>query len=347
MRRAGMSVRKQSVLLAIFALSAPCLAWAEEKPDVMEIIRNADAATKAVQAVSYRAEFWAEGDLANRMPRVTGEVLARRPVASKFWPLSMGYKAPPHRLRGTATAPGGGATARFDCAVSGKKAFVLDHERRKCIFGSMPVVTIPYAPAAHLRMIEYVHPTPFDDELHSKVARHEGVKHVGGVPCDVVYVLYRNGSDSRWYFGQQDYLPRGVERLNPRGKTILLLSEVNTTPSITEETFEPECPDGYTGHPRILRPYESEDLEEYVGIYRINDAQVREVMLKNGRLFTQRTGHPPLQILWAGDDTFYYADSFVSLTFYRDEDGEIAHQVLDRLYGDEEKAIRTEYVTAP
>jgi hypothetical protein len=342
-----MCAKKQSVLLAILVLTSPCPIWADEKPDVMEIIRNADATTKAVQAVSYRAEFRAEGELANTMPPVTGEVFARRPAASKLWPFSMGYKAPPHRLRGTVNTVAGGTTVRFDCAVSGKKAFLLDHDRRKCLSGKMPVARVPYAAAARLRMIEYVHSTPFSDELHSKVARHEGVKDVGGVPCDVVYVLYRNGSDSRWYFGQKDYLPRGVERLSPRGKTILLLSEVNTAPEITEETFEPQCPEGYTEHQRILKPYESEELEEYAGLYRINDAEVREVIHKNGRLFTQRTGHPPLQILWAGNDTFYYADSFVSLKFFRNDDGKITHQVLDRLYGDEEKAVRTASVATP
>ncbi|UCG34366.1 MAG: hypothetical protein JSU68_06945 [Phycisphaerales bacterium] len=342
-----MCARKQSVLLAVFGLAAPCLAWAQEKSDVMEIIQKADAATKAVQAVSYRAEFRAEGELASKMPRVTGEVFARRPVTSKLWPFSMGYKAPPYRLRGTATAPAGEATVQFDCAVSGKKTFVLDHDRRKCLSGKMPVADIPYAAATRLRMIEYVHPTPFSDELNSKVARHEGVKDVGGVSCDVVYVLYRTGSDSRWYFGREDHLPRGVERLSPRGKTVLLLSDVNTAPEMTEETFEPQCPEGYAEHRRTLKPYDSEDLKEYVGVYRINDAEMREVVLKNGRLFTQRTGHNPLQILWAGNDTFYYADSFVSLKFYRDDDGKITHQVLDRLYGDEEKAVRTEYVTAP
>jgi outer membrane lipoprotein-sorting protein len=342
-----MSVRTQSALLAIFALTVPCTVWADDKPDVLEIIQKADAATKAVQDVSYRAEFWAEGEWASKMPRVTGEVFAHRPARSKLWPFSMGYDAPPFRLRGTATALAGGPTVRFDCAVCGKKVFVLDHDRRTCLFGKMPVANIPYSPAAQLRMIEYVHPTPFSDELESKVARHEGVKDVGGVSCDVIYVLYRNGSESRWYFGQEDHLPRGVERLSPKGKTVLLLSEVNTEPDITEETFEPQCPEGYTEHQRILKHREPEDLKEYVGIYRINDTEVREVMYKKDRLYTQRTGNPPLQILWAGNDTFYYPDSFVSLRFYRDDDGKITRQVLDRLYGDEETAVRTECVSTP
>ena len=78
-----MSVRTQSALLAIFALTVPCTVWADDKPDVLEIIQKADTATKAVQEVSYRAEFWAEGEWASKMPKVTGEVFARRPARSR------------------------------------------------------------------------------------------------------------------------------------------------------------------------------------------------------------------------------------------------------------------------
>ena len=59
-----------------------------------------------------------------------------------------------------------------------------------------------------------------------------------------------------------------------------------------------------------------------------------------GRVLTRRTENPKLELFPAGGDTFYYADSFISLTFVRDENGKISYQILDRLFGDSEKAIR-------
>ena len=201
---------------------------------------------------------------------------------------------------------------------------------------------VPYLPARQLYMREYVVPRPFSDEVHGKLARHEGVKDIGGVACDVVYVLYKTGVDARWYFGQEDHLPRGVERLSPEGNTILLLSNLDTDPEIGDTTFRPTCPQGYQEDKRVLIEVDPETLQDYVGNYRINEETTREVMIEGGRIFTQRSGFPRLEIFPVAKDRFFYADSFVNLTFFRDEQGRITHQVLDRLFGDRETAVKTD-----
>ena len=191
-------------------------------------------------------------------------------------------------------------------------------------------------------MREFVVPRPFGDEVNGQLARHEGVKEIGGVPCDVVYVLYSTGADARWYFGQEDHLPRGVERLSPDGNAILLLTNLDADPEIGDTTFRPACPQGYQEQKRVLIKVDPEALQDYVGTYRINDETTREVMVEDGRIFTRRTGYHRLEIFPVAEDRFFYADSFLSLSFFRDEKGQVTQQVLDRLFGDRETAVKTD-----
>ena len=81
-------------------------------------------------------------------------------------------------------------------------------------------------------------------------------------------------------------------------------------------------------------------LRELAGTYRIDEQSDRTVLVEGSRIFTRRSGNPKLELFPAGGDTFYYADSFISLTFVRDENGKISYQILDRLFGDREKAVR-------
>ena len=336
-----MSLRSTTALLAALALAAPAVAQPGDQPDVMQILKGADAATTAVQAVSYQAKFHAEGDLAKKIAPASGKVIARKP-ASGLWLFKTGHKAAPVRVEGTAIRPGCQTEVPFDCAVQGKEVFIIDHQREVFLHGQVPVASLPYLPAGHLFMREYVVSRPFSDEVDSQLARHEGTRDIGGVPCDVIYVLYKKGSEARWYFGQEDHLPRGVERLSPNGKTVLLISDLDTSPEISGLTFRPECPQGYDEQERLLSEVDPETLQDYVGVYRIDDKTTREVMVEDRRIFTRRSGYNRLEIFPAGKDKFFYADSFLTLTFFRDEQGKITHHVLDRLFGDEEKAVRTD-----
>lgn len=69
-------------------------------------------------------------------------------------------------------------------------------------------------------------------------------------------------------------------------------------------------------------------LERYVGTYRINDAEVREVTLAGGRLFTQRTGGGKLAITPQSETEFYYDGSPTYLEFVLGDDGEVTHMVM-------------------
>ena len=239
------------VLLTILATATyPGLARAGDKPDAQEILRKADAATKAVKVFSYEAESVGTGDLAKRLPHVRGTLLAqqgRRGFLSQILGIHSGKEK--MRLRGTTTPPKSETEKAFLVATNGREFFSGDDKQKRYIRGGRKARRL-LDPADQLFMIEYLHPTPFSDEIHARIARYEGEKEVGGVNCDVIYVVYRQTSpDSRWYFGQEDSLPRRVERIYKTGAVtgsrILTISNLEVDPEFTAKDFTLDCPKGY------------------------------------------------------------------------------------------------------
>lgn len=67
-------------------------------------------------------------------------------------------------------------------------------------------------------------------------------------------------------------------------------------------------------------PMEAKDLERFVGVYRMDEENVRVVTVENGQLFTQRTGGPKLPAMPMGDNSFFYPDSTIRFRFDTDGD---------------------------
>lgn len=334
-----MLIRYVPMPVSILMFAGVAVAQSESESDVMQILRAADAATKAVRSVSYQGEFHAEGELSTLFASSTGRVTMRKRRRALLG-IQLGYKASPTRVEGFAVGRGAGEKTQFDICVSGHDVWLIDHDRRSCLAGTLPQAPVPYRPARNLVMREYEVGRPFGDEIKARVLRHEGIVEVGDVPCDVIYVLYRNQSESRWCFGREDHLPRRVERMGDNGKTVLTLTDVSIEPLIADDTFAPACPEGYESRRRELVRADPGVLGDYVGVYRINEEEVREVIVEGQRMFTRRSANPRIEVFGAGRDTFFYADSFTALTFVRDAGGNVTHQVLDRLYGDLETAVR-------
>lgn len=80
--------------------------------------------------------------------------------------------------------------------------------------------------------------------------------------------------------------------------------------------------------PRQAAEVSAAVLERYVGTYRINENEVREVTLTGGQLFTQRTGAAKLAITPQSETEFYYDGSPTHLEFVLDDDGDVSHMVM-------------------
>lgn len=237
-----------SVLSGILCLSATAVAQeptATTDDDVLALLKRVDEATRAVKAFSYEAEFRGEGPYADRAPRLRGTLNARQARRRFFF----GGGKDAMRFQGELLEPGADEARRFDVATDGRIIIGIDHQRKLFTYGSYAKAKPLLQPMSPLFMREFFHPTPFRDEITGKVARLEGIETIGGVPCDVVYVVYRNDTESRWYFGREDALPRRVDRLlGPKGKLgaiVLSIADLSIDPEFDKEVFRPKRPQGY------------------------------------------------------------------------------------------------------
>lgn len=217
--------------------------------DAKEILRRADKATKAVSAVSYEAEYYAEGQIADRVPRINGQVKAQQPKKSLLSRITGGGATQESlRIEATGRMPGIEKERVFKLATNGRHIAAIDDKNETYAYGQRPEADDLLEPAARLFMLEFLHATPFSDEINGKSVECEGVQKVGGVECHVIYVVYANDSESRWFFGCEDYLPRRVDRIinNPgvKGATVLTISKLDTKPEFGPEEFQLERPKG-------------------------------------------------------------------------------------------------------
>ncbi len=258
--------RTLAVALLVFAGCPGKGSRADDAPDVKRILQAADEATLAVRAVSYRAEFFGQGGLASQTPHLKGEVRGRqrrRSLLDQFFGRggrpnreSANY-AHPLRIRGERLLQGGHAAEPFDVATDGRLVISLDRANKLYQYGDFSTAHPLLEPAGSLFMIEYFHPTPFQDERGARDARYEGVAEVEGVSCHVVYVKYRqHAPDARWYIGRDDALPRRVDRIFDRfgakGATVLVLADLEVSPDLDQNVFNPRCPRGFARRKYLL-----------------------------------------------------------------------------------------------
>ena len=218
---------------------------ATEDSKVMQILKAADEATKNVKAVRYEAESVPTGAIAGREPVVRGKVLKSAqnapatPIFGKGWFFEPG--------------PNGGRESNFIASFDGSTITRLNPDRKRFWQGSasggggQQIL----GPVINLNMIEFGHPTPFQDEIGGRVQDYEGQTMVHGVLCDVVYVEYdiTPAQSARWYFGVEDHLPRRVERLRTvgdrQGARVLSIANLEVDPEIEEGAFTLEVPEDY------------------------------------------------------------------------------------------------------
>jgi len=228
-----MKTRISFATVAALAFFVSSSAGLGADPDPIEILKKADTATKAVKAVSYTAEVYLEGTIQANFPKIQGTVRAQEIPGQTIHKMSIEATRLDQRLRVT---------------TDGKEIISLNTTRKVAIKGKLPVAARLMGIAGALWMQEFLHPTPFSDELNGESAKHEGIKEIGGVQCDVIYVVYAGGqSRSRWYFGREDHLPRRVDRILQDGKSarVLAVTSLQADPKFDPAAFAPTIPEGY------------------------------------------------------------------------------------------------------
>lgn len=236
---------KASALLATVA-SISITAAVQAQPDARELLKAADQATKEVEAVSYQVQIHGIGSYTTRVPNYKAHLLVVKDLDNQDFPALLAAK-------GEMWAPASTDRKSFQIAFDGENAYSLnetDKTLTKAPAGDGGLDLI--GPARTTFILEYAHPTPFQDEIDAESATLEGQALVGETLCNVIFVSYGaefGGAKARWYFGSEDNLPRQVERIGEIegqfGATVFTLTDLKLNPEYTPADFTIAAPSGY------------------------------------------------------------------------------------------------------
>ncbi len=248
-RPTRLATRTALVLLLPFATALGQETASQRDPRAVEILEQVDAPTRAVRLVRYDARLEATGWLRPFTGPVEGIVI-----------LGGDMSRAKQRFRfDIAVGRAGSATTRaFTGGGDNGSFFLVDHAAKTVHIGSdYGFLGDAARPFAHVRMLEFVHATPFADELNAEILRLQGIAEIAGEKCHEIFVHYSVANlDARWFFSVEDHLPRRVERIRrhpvtgEEGATKLTLRNLAVDPDLAEHPFAPRTPPGYATSPK-------------------------------------------------------------------------------------------------
>ncbi len=222
-------------------------ARADEKPaesEAVQILKKVDAAARAVKAVKYHVKGKGTGSIAARAGEIEATVIFTGLV---------GMAPEKYFCDARVKTPGSKEAKHITVGSDGEEYYLLDHTEKKAYVDIDPAVLglmgrVPQS----LIMIEFLHPTPFQDEIDGKAQKLLSTKTIDGVECYVIEVEYSmNDRKAVWSFGKKDYLPR--ERLDqfamPDGSKagqLKVITNLDVHPRIDDSIFKFKLPKGYT-----------------------------------------------------------------------------------------------------
>ncbi|MBU0637777.1 MAG: hypothetical protein KKB50_02855 [Planctomycetes bacterium] len=213
--------------------------------DPVEILKKVDAACKAVKVVKYDVVYEAE---ASR--RTVGTKLAATMTITGYTD-----RFPEKFLIDVKQGePRSEEVQHITGGADGETYYVIDHAAKKAYEDLDPQVFGSFARLlAGGLMLEFVHPTPFSDEINGRVQELKGGKVINGEDCYEVYVVYAadTGQTATWYFSKKDFLPRGRidEFVTPDGGKVRqkkILAHLVADPKLDKDAFKLKLPEGYT-----------------------------------------------------------------------------------------------------
>lgn len=235
-----MKTIRVSIMMIVFCAAPVSAAPA---PEAVKVLTQARAAAAALKSVSFDATVRGEGLMADRLPVISGRVLAVR-----------GPTQATHKLyiEGINTAPVTAQTSTFRYACDGETAYsVVDQAKMfvsgKAIDGRTVERNVLFPPM-------YFDAEPFKTALGAASIESGGVQTIENVECDVVRLVYDPAGRRRQtlYFGRQDHLLRRTEQpLMPtrsgesRATLVFTASGLQRDPDLGKTVFSLVAPEGY------------------------------------------------------------------------------------------------------
>jgi hypothetical protein len=214
-----------------------------ELTDPLEIVKKVDAAAKAVNSVKYNVVWEGLEAAAAQTPKVEASVIASGLV-----------NATPQKyfIDAKITFPNSSEPLRITCGTDNDMFFVIHHHTKTAYEDIDPAVMGNVARFfQRALMIEYIHPTPFTDEINGRSRELRGSKTIDGEDCYEVHVVYavEQAPQATWYFSKRDFLPRGRIDSMVRGEQRFvwqkMVSGLVANPKLDDEVFKLKLPEGY------------------------------------------------------------------------------------------------------
>jgi len=211
------------------------------------ILDNVNDAAKAVRVVSYRGSYHATGWLANRVASVEGTALIGGITLDKG--RFRGFERFLFDVR--VREPGSEESQRFTSGHDGRTFYLIDWQTNTVhAHADRAVLGSDGRTAQSIAMVEFVHPTPFDDEINADELEMRGTAIVGDQECHVIAVVYAFGrGEATWYFSKSDLLPRRVDRIFRRegelATTVLEVTGLVIEPALETEALALKVPEGF------------------------------------------------------------------------------------------------------
>lgn len=215
--------------------------------EAVAILEKVNDAAKAARVVSYRGSYHATGWLANRVAVVEGTALIGEITLDN------------RRFRGferflfdvRVREPGSEEIQHFTSGHDGRMFYLIDWQTNTVhAHAERAVLGSDGRTAQSIGMLEFVHPTPFDDEIVADELELRGTAVVGDQECHVIAVVYAFGrGEATWYFSKSDLLPRRVDRIYRRdgemATTVLEVTGLVIRPVLETEELSLKVPEGF------------------------------------------------------------------------------------------------------
>lgn len=243
-------MKRLVLLVTVFAISlnfASSVIAQEDKPaskessEAIEILKKVDAAAKAVKIAKYKATY--KGTGGRPVDTVEGTVVI------KGW---TGGSPEKFFADVTIKKPNASEPLHITIGGDGEEYYVTDHAAKKSYVDIDPMVLGSTGrPAQNLFTLEFVHPTPFSDEINAPKQELRGSKTIGGVDCYEIFVEYADGrTQAVWHFGKKDFLPRARLdiRKNPQGEEVRrqrIITDLVVDSAVSEDVFKFKLPKGF------------------------------------------------------------------------------------------------------
>lgn len=222
---------------------------ADDLKDPVAILKKADAATGAMQAVRYDVTIEGTGVFE---PRGKSEVTITAAGAQR----DGGGRYAPEKYVADAkvTLPGSQEPLKISGGTDGETYFVVHHATRTAYEDIDPTVMGNSGQVfAAGFMIEFLIPKPLNDEITGKTQELTGIKQIAGEDCYEIHVVYaaERAPEATWYFAKKDFLPR--RRIDHcklqdgrEGTVVKTISNLVANPKLAEDAFQLKLPENYT-----------------------------------------------------------------------------------------------------